>query len=224
MKTLIVTATRANEGKAHKLELIESLQSIPRDLYDISINYLNTEGLSKVYNGYLTKEIASKYDCIIYVHDDVYIDDLKVFAKIEDMFKEGYAVVGLAGATEVQLKTPALWHLMSERKNWSGAVAHPFDEKTMLTTSFGPVPKRCLVMDGLFLAVAPTQLIVNEIYFDEQFKFHHYDIDFCLQCNKAGLKMTTTNINVVHASPGLNSKDKTYKKSEELFKLKYVKD
>lgn len=226
MKTLIVTATRKNPSNAEQLELIDSLRSFPESSdFEISVNYSNEKGLPEVYNSYLTEEIANKYDCIIYVHDDVYIDDIKVFSKIHDKFKEGIGVVGLAGASEVKLKIPALWHLMSDRESWSGAVAHPVDDESIYVTSFGPVPKRCVIMDGLFLAVKPLQLIRNEVYFDEQFKFHHYDIDFCLQCNKAGIKMSTTNINAIHVSPGLSDpNDKDYLESQSLFKLKHVKD
>ncbi len=77
-------------------------------------------------------------------------------------------------------------------------------------------------MDGLFLALNKNAIIDKGVLFDPQFHFHHYDIDFCIQANKAGLKMSTIPLHVTHQSGGLNStSDKVWKNSENLFLTKY---
>lgn len=225
MRTLIVSATRNDVSGIKNTRLVESLNSFNSQDFELAMTSSNKDGLPKLYNMYITSEIANEFDCVLYVHDDVFIDDLKCFAKIQEQFKNNIDVVGLAGATTATLKTPALWHLMSEQKNWSGAVAHPYDDTTVHVSAFGPVPQRCLIMDGLFLAVKPNSLLNREVKFDEQFTYHHYDLDFCLQCNAAGLKMSTCNINVIHQSPGLlNPGSDVYRVSEQKFADKYVKN
>ena len=225
MKTLIVSASRHNASKIKRTKIVESLACFPPGDFELALTSSNRDGLSSLYNSYITDDIANEFDCLLYIHDDVYIDDLKCFDKIQEQFNNNIDVVGLAGASGVTLERPALWHLMSDRKTWSGAVSHPAGEGTNQVTSFGPTPKRCVIMDGLFLACKPSSLIHNNVRFDEQFTFHHYDIDFCLSCNKNNLKMSTCNINVIHQSPGLlNSESELFKQSEQKFVDKYVKN
>jgi hypothetical protein len=225
MRTLIVSATRQNVSKTSKTRLVESLNSFPTGDFELAMTTRNHDGLPKLYNTYINEQINNEFDCLLFVHDDVYIDDLKCFKKIEEQFKNNIDVVGLAGATAAKVKVPALWHLMSEQKDWSGAVAHPHTDDTIHVTSFGPIPQRCLILDGLFLACKPNSLLKSNCQFDEQFSFHHYDLDFCLACNNAGLRMSTCNINVIHQSPGLlDPNSEMYKESEQKFADKYVKN
>ena len=224
MKTLIVSATR-NTSK-YKVDLSKSLKSLDLNNTDVIIHTDNKQSLPIVYNNYMCKEYYDKYQCILFVHDDVYVDDTKVFNKIKTQFNKGYSVVGLAGSSTVDIKEPALWHIMSDKKSWSGAVAHPFtnDSNQLYVTSFGPTPKRCIMLDGLFLAVNTKLLRKTDIKFDMQFDFHHYDIDFCLQCNENKLKLTTAPINVIHDSPGLLSiDDPVFQRSQKRFINKYAK-
>lgn len=222
--TLIVSATRRSENCS--IPLLESLKeftSIYGD-YNYEIIWNNTNGLPKVYNRYLNDTYFDRYTCILFVHDDVYIDDLKCFEKIHNQFSQDYSVVGLAGGQRVEIKRPALWHLMTDRKSQSGAVAHPHGERTYVT-SFGPTPVRCLIMDGLFLAIDCSKFKSNPVKFDESFMFHHYDLDFCLQCNAKKHKLVTEQINVIHQSPGLlDAKSKSFEQSESKFILKYAKN
>lgn len=185
----------------------------------------NTKGLPFIYNRVLRRVIEkSQVECLIFVHDDVQIQHLQMIQEIENRFLGDYAVVGLAGAAKVNIKAPALWHLMSEQKDWSGAVSHPIDRVTYMMSSFGPTPRRSLVLDGLFLALNIKKFRENPVYFDEQFKFHHYDLDFCLSVNEAQMKMTTAPIWCTHRSPGLNSlEDPTFQASQKLFLSKWTK-
>lgn len=217
MRILIVSATRKSAYK--KTELYKSLQYIEAD-YTLKMHNNNSSGLPEIYNKYMTNASFEEYQCILFVHDDVYIDDIKFDIKIKQQFDRGYSVVGLAGTSDVTIKKPALWHLMSSRDAWSGAVAHPTTpgSEEIFVTSFGAIPKRCLIMDGLFLAINTKKFKNSLVRFDTQFTFHHYDIDFCLECNKNKHKMTTANINVLHQSPGLlNINDSIFEQSQQTF-------
>ena len=92
------------------------------------------------------------------------MDDYGWPDKLEEAFKE-YDIVGLAGAKQAEIKQPALWHLMSNQQDWSGAVAHPANDKQIFMTNFGPTPQRCLILDGLFLAIKVSSL-KPEVRFD----------------------------------------------------------
>ena len=224
MKTVIVSATR--ESSKYKTDLNKSLKALDMNNVDVIIHTDNKQSLSMVYNKYMCEEYYDKYQCILFVHDDVYIDDTKVFIKIKTQFNRGFSVVGLAGSSTVNIKEPALWHIMSDQKSWSGAVAHPYtnDRSQLYITSFGPTPKRCIIMDGLFLAVNTKLTRPVNVQFDTQFDFHHYDLDFCLQCNENKLKLTTAAINVIHDSPGLLSvDDPMFQRSQNRFINKYAK-
>jgi len=112
-----------------------------------------------------------------------------------------------------------LWHLMCAPKTFSGAVSHFDKEGREFVTSFGPFGRRCLLMDGLFLAV--NTKTTNKLNWDENVKFHHYDLIFCLEAHKQKLKMGTAAIYVTHESPGLQSFSEEFKKSDNYFKEYY---
>ena len=188
-----------------------------------SVKKNNKENIGKHYNKVLDMAVSEGYDTVILMHDDVQMDDWGWSDKLEEAFKE-YDIVGLAGAKQTEIKQPALWHLMSKQEDWSGAVAHPANDKQIFMTNFGPTPQRCLVLDGLFLAIKVNSL-KPEVKFDESIPAiaHHYDIDFCLQANKHKLKLTTWPIWVVHKSPGLNQRDQAFEDSEKYFIDKWTK-
>lgn len=188
------------------------------------VHYENKKGLPELYNEYICEEFRN---CIIiFVHDDVRIDDGEWYFKLEKCFNEGYSVVGLAGNSNIDIKKPTLWHLMNadNKKVHSGAVAHPYGKDQECITVFGPYPQRVVLLDGLFLAVKVRDILDKGIKFDEKFKFHHYDLDFSLQCHKNGLKLTTCGIYAFHQSPGLRSlEDIEWNKSQDLFLEKWNK-
>jgi hypothetical protein len=124
----------------------------------------------------------------------------------------------VAGAQNISLKKPALWHLMSDQNSWSGAVAHPKNLNQIFVTNFGPAPTRCLVLDGVFLAIKVDKL-TDQIRFDENIPAiaHHYDMDFCLTANNCKLKLATWPIWVVHNSPGLERQTQEFLTAEKYF-------
>ena len=225
---LVVSATRSdktiNTMISKSLLTISQNNSVVDKQYKLKIHTKNKRGLPDVYNQYINKKTLKQHDIVLFVHDDVYIDDLGCFDKLyNSVFTYGNDVVGLAGATQAKIQKPALWHKMSNPQHHSGSVAH-LDPQTelMYTTSFGPYPKRCLIMDGLFLAVNIKSAVESDWMFNTNFKFHHYDIASCLDANKKKLKLSTCNIHVVHQSPGLSYyHDKSFQESQDKFLQMY---
>ena len=137
-------------------------------------------------------------------HDDVIIES-DIIYKIPSLLRTEYDVIGVAGTTECKLQEPALWHIMGggfEGGKLHGAVAHGTETQKNMTV-FGTYPRRVVLLDGVFLAI--HRRVFEKVRFDETnpAKFHHYDLDFSLQCHKAGFKLGVSDIMITHASPGL---------------------
>lgn len=223
MKKILVVCCTQQDGK--DTQLMQSLSSMSSDV-TLVMNINNKCGLSKAYNKQLVADNLIKHDIVLFVHDDVYIDDMKLKGKLYTAINElNYDIVGLAGANEVRISKPCLWHKMSRPQSWSGSVSHPveMEDNSMLhVTSFGPWPRRCVVLDGLFLAVDLKRVLEVGWKFNENYDFHHYDISGCLDANKLKLKMGTYPIHVTHSSPGLRDyNDKSYQQSEMKFYDEY---
>lgn len=221
-KILVVTCTK---GDGKDTQLLQSMAPLSSDVKMV-VNINNKCGLSKAYNRQLTSENLVYHDIVLFAHDDVYVDDLKLKGKLYTAINElEYDIVGLAGAGEVKITKPCLWHQMSRRESWSGAVSHQLElkgESKLNVTSFGPWPRRCLIMDGLFLAVDLKRVLEVGWKFNENYDFHHYDISSCLDANKKKLKMGTYPIYVTHDSPGLEDyNEPTYQQSEMRFYNEY---
>ncbi len=68
--------------------------------------------------------------------------------------------------------------------------------------SFGPAPAPVKLLDGVFLAARAGSLKPSSVRFDPRFRYHFYDLDFCRQCEAAGLTMGTWPIAISHGSYG----------------------
>ena len=221
MKKILVVCCTTEDGKS--TPLVQSLNTIKDDV-SLVVNANNRTGLSQCYNRQLTADNLIKHDIVLFVHDDVFIDDLKLKGKLYTAMNDlEYDIVGVAGAGEIKISKPVLWHLISNRKTWSGAVSHPIDSSSKLSvTSFGPWPQRCLIMDGVFLAVDLKRALETGWKFNENYTFHHYDLSSCLDANQKKMKMGTYPIYITHNSPGLRDvNDETFQKSQQTFIEEY---
>lgn len=226
-----VTAIIATEAKSmqefEKRPVFSSLQRLfdSRDLFnrnkfDFVVVKNNKDGLPKVYNRFLEDPQYSK-DILLFVHDDVEIEDMFLIEKLQN---SPYEVTGLAGTKKIDLSKPSGWHLMSSREDWVGEVAHAEikdGKKRVWTTCFGPTDSRALLIDGLFIAVDVKSLKEKNIKFNEKFEFHHYDLSFCMDCNAARVKVGVLPIRVVHHGLGDSMISEQWKVSAEIFKQIY---
>jgi hypothetical protein len=182
-----------------------------------TIFFENKEGLPKIYNKFINESYKGKR--VIFVHDDVLIEDLFWEEKLNIAF-EKYDIVGLGGSKKCDLTKPPAWHLMSDRQDHVGEVGH-CHEKNVWTSVFGKSDSRALVMDGLFLAVNIDSCLKTRLIFDERFDFHHYDITFCLNANKNKLKMGVTSIRVIHFGLGDSMNTPEWQQSAQKFQQLY---
>ena len=109
------------------------------------------------------------------------LDDALLEAKLEKYHKM-YDIIGVAGGMNCKIQAPALWHLMCgglNSGNLHGAVAHLHNSNS-LTTTFGPVPARVAVIDGVLISVNVKRVRGVGWKFNENYTFHHYDISSCL--------------------------------------------
>lgn len=229
-KILVVSGTRAHRGEETMLsQSLTDLKMYNRTIhkeYDLKIHTNNSTGLSSLYNQYINEQTAEENEIALFVHDDVYIDDAGCFDKLRKAIATGVDIVGLAGGSQAKIQAPTLWHLMCDKSLYSGAVSHtlPQDQNSTIVTSFGPYPRRCVLLDGLFLAVNLKRAIATGWKFNESFQFHHYDLASCLDANAKKLKLSTWNIHVVHRSLGLwDYNGAAFQESEKKFLETYRK-
>ena len=214
---LIIATPHSQQEFADKAAIAITLDKIQ---CDSEIIYDNKEGLTKIYNRYLIENNRGKK--LVFVHDDVLIEDLFLFDKLNLAF-ENFDIVGLAGAKQCDLNAPMMaWHLMAPRESFVGEVAHSKDGINW-TTVFGQTPSRALVIDGLFIAVNVDRLLDTNTRFDEDFDFHHYDLSFCLTANQNKLKIGVYPIRVVHFGLGDSMNSLEWSANADKFKKKYLK-
>jgi hypothetical protein len=211
----IVSATR---GRKEDTTLWRSVQALEVEGYRFFEN--NTEGLSTCYNAVLD-ERAGRDEIIVFVHDDVLITDVFALDKLNAAITEqGFAVIGVAGSSEFNVDAGVdllLWN-GSKPEARSGSVEHFYQTGVYAFSAYGATPMSCVVLDGLFIAVDNAR--IGAVRFDPQFRFHFYDIDFCLAAHKAGLRLGTTNVHLTHKSVGVFQREK-FVGPQDLFRAKW---
>ena len=179
----------------------------PIDHIQIEIADNNIRGLSSVYNQAI-EAATSDPAILVFIHDDIMITDFFWTERVRSGL-ENFDVVGLAGCQDRKPYQPNWFfseyispgQLIKGDLLRSGAVAHG-EEPFAPISNFGPTLVECKLMDGLFLAVNSETLVRANVRFDDDFKFHFYDMDFCRSVEKANLKMGTIPLSVVHKSGG----------------------
>jgi protein O-GlcNAc transferase len=206
-RVVIVSATQRNEADFWDNSALGC--SLPHHLkhdarLSVNIAFENTRGLPEIYNRAI--EQAEDDDVLVFMHDDVWIDETDAFA---DILFEGLAhfdVVGVAGNRRRLPKQPA-WAFIDSKltrdnpEHLSGRIAHG---KNAIggVTYFGSMPAECELLDGVFLATQKNRLKKENVRFDPRFDFHFYDLDFCRSARKSALKLGTWPIKLTHQSHG----------------------
>jgi len=223
-KVKIVSCTQQEDYK--KTTLYKSLQRIQSttEVYfdDIYFYTENKESLSRRYNQYLENN-KDKDAIVVFVHDDVCIEDGLVVTKLRQ-YHEQYDIIGVAGGVNLQIKAPALWHIMCGGfgPNLRGFAGHYIENTNQsFITNFGSTPARVAVIDGLFMSVNAETTSKTGWKFNENYSFHHYDIASCLDANTKKLKIGVVPIWVTHHSHGLREYNSAFTTSQETFLKEY---
>lgn len=183
----------------------------------------NRDALSTVYNRVIADARASNIDCLIFTHDDIILEENPI-PKLETLFDD-FDLVGVAGASKIELTSPALWHLMGGGfggGNLHGRIQHTGNGGKPLT-EFGPCPHRVVVIDGVLMAL--NRHAIESLRFDEDCpsKFHFYDCILSVDAALRKIKVGVGDILITHESPGLKEFTSDWLDGEKYFLNKYGK-
>lgn len=178
----------------------------------------NDKPLSVRYNEAIISALEDDCDCLILAHDDITLEENPI-PKLEKLFHK-FDLVGVAGAKKIEIKSPALWHLMGggfQSGNLHGTVNHVCALYGKQPSVFGPTPQRVVMIDGVFMALNRT--CMEEMRFDEDnpSDFHFYDLEFSLHAHLKELSVGVGDILITHASPGLREFTPEWRKGEQYF-------
>lgn len=170
----------------------------------------NAQPLGHHYNAAI--EAAGPDELLVFVHDDVSIDDWLAGARLIEAVTR-FDVVGVAGnqrrqpGQETWYMRPGRWvgdqrvAQDFDHDHLSGAVAHGAGAKSSVSV-YGPSPRPVQLLDGMLLAAKGMRLRDSGVRFDPALAFHFYDLDFCRSARRAGLSLGTWPLAVTHASAG----------------------
>ncbi len=165
----------------------------------------NERGLSSVYNEAIDKA-RGEPAVLVFMHDDVLITDYHWGLRVREALQR-FDLVGLAGNVR-RMSGQASWIMADgqpqrdDPSHFSGAVGHGSGYPAANLSHYGDVPRACKLLDGVFLAIDSRTLARTGLRFDEQFAFHGYDADFCMQADRMGLRLGTFALSIVHESRG----------------------
>lgn len=204
----LVCGTRVSRDQFSTQTALGQCLNIYSHLADVELMLFenNRQGLSTIYNAAIG-HAAQHPAILVFMHDDALLYDFFWPDRIREAVEE-FDIVGLAGNTRRLPRQPA-WIYASDNLQWdehqylSGAVGHGKDGGWTDVETYGPSRQACKLLDGLMLIADSETLIRSGLRFDEQFKFHFYDMDFCRQAELKGLRMGTWPLSVVHQSRGV---------------------
>jgi GT2 family glycosyltransferase len=200
----IVSATARHSAQFEFTPLGASLARLRWDKrLSEQITFENKRSLASVYNGQIAQ--ASDEDILVFIHDDVWIDDQFVADRVTDALQE-FDIIGVAGNRRVT-QQHVNWFFKNDKfqkdddEFLSGAVAHSARPCGPISW-YGPSPADCELLDGVLIAAKRSTLRNADMKFDEKFAFHFYDLDFSRAARKRGLHVGTWPIGITHASGG----------------------
>lgn len=184
----------------------------------------NREPLGAVYNRAIDE--ARPEEVLVFVHDDVHLDDWMLAARLEEALSR-FDVVGVAGNQRVQARQ-VTWYLQPkpvqqggplpwDHAHLSGAICHGDAPAQGDLNVYGPTPRPVRLLDGVFLAARAGTLQDSGVRFDADLGFHFYDLDFCLGAHQAGLRLGTWPIALTHQSRGESIHSDAWRQSCQRF-------
>ncbi len=211
-----ISFVSCDKGPKEQTLLHRSLQRL--NVEDVHFYENNSLGLPLCYNRSIDQYVGDDR-ILVLVHSDVTIADVYFQEKLSEASKR-FNLIGLVGTAQFNVLAHAKhygWRLWPPQY-LSGAIEHVLANGTTDWFHLGPTPRRCVVMDGVLLAM--DMKTIGTARFDPRFDFHLYDLDFCLTAHHAGLTLGTTNLYVQHASMG-ESRTDGYRAAFEKFREKW---
>ena len=204
----IVSATRDDkEAFWTRAPLGLSLRRLESDQrLSHSIVFENQTGLGEFYNLRIN---ASSADILVFVHDDVWIDDFFLTDRVAHGL-DHFDVIGVAGNQRRVPRQPSWAFTVYDSTgnfawddpiNLSGGIAHGMVPSGSVGY-YGAMPVACELLDGVLLATRRSTLVKAGVYFDPIFRFNFYDMDFCRAARSKNLRLGTWQIAITHQSGG----------------------
>lgn len=165
----------------------------------------HSRGLSEIYNEAI--ESLPPEGIVVFIHDDLFVHDWFLGFRLNQALRY-FDLIGLAGEGEVSAQQGNWYFDRGSAGQWQWAQRRPsgflnhWDPTVVEPSAYGPTPRRCMALDGVFLAARLDQLKKSGLRFDPQFRFHAYDIDFCRSALRLGLSLGTWPIACTHGSGG----------------------
>jgi len=202
--------------------------SVYKEYLDSSINMLNvithevrdndafSLSLTQKYNigiaDVLADESFNDDDIIVFSHEDIKIKDHSFTEKLNMVFRDND--VGLCGVIGCnQFTDNGMWWANTPDKLNGHIIQENGDKTNHLIKGNLGYYDNIVAVDGLMFAIK-GKLLKDGLRFDEEFNFHHYDIDICFQVLKAKHKVVIADILIQHKSTGLGSLTDDYKASK----------
>lgn len=183
MKFAFVVATKVGREASNLLPINKTLGMMNHVNQGVSVDvcpiYNNKRGLATVYNEFLENPHAADYDYIVFVHDDVWLNDVLLFQKLMD---SEFDVIGLCGGKQWVVNPDQevrnIWTRACKGEA-SGFVVHSPKPDKFFSSGFGVAPQRTVTLDGQFICFT-RKAVEAGLKFDERFQFHFYDMDVCV--------------------------------------------
>lgn len=206
MRFRLVVATReTEEGFFTRTATGRSLRLGKPSALDLRVFANNSRGLPAVYNEAI-RESAGKPAVLIFAHDDLHLLDYFWCGRIREGLSR-FDIIGPAGNKRRVPRQPS-WAFVNDEFRWdqpenlSGVVGHGKGFPPANLSVFGAPRQQVKLLDGLLMAAQSEKLLAHELYFDERFDFHFYDMDFCRQAEEKGLSCGTWDLSLIHESGG----------------------
>lgn len=206
MKIKLVVATRVSEKEFFSSTLTgQSLKVNYPEFIDLQLFANNTTGLPTLYNQVIQASVNDPAT-LVFAHDDLLLLDYYWCKRIIEGL-EHFSVVGLAGNISRAPRQPTWWFVDEQfnwdrRENLSGVIGHGNQFPPENISFYGSPRQQVRLMDGVLMAAHSKTLVENGLYFDEQFDFHFYDLDFCRQAEIKNVDLGTWDIAFAHGSKG----------------------
>ncbi len=212
----VVISTRKIDDEY--LKHVEKMFSHPKTEILIYEND-GVNSLPEIYNIGLND---SKYDVVVFIHDDLILETKNITPKVIRLFEKNpeYGIIGIAGTDNL---LSGMW--WQDKTSMYGIVGHEHESKRHVNHyskgDYSEKLKEVVVIDGLFMMIHKNRI---KHKFNEQFEgFHFYDLPICLENYLDGVKVgVTTKIRVTHKSIGMVNKK--WEKNKLLFEALYEKN
>lgn len=235
-----VVATQMSEydwrnGKK-ELPLLQSISKMTLDEVDVRVFvfFSNVSGLSSCYNRAIDEIRRVEIEIpkfIVFVHDDITLNDCFFFDKIigskfDVIGPVGGCYWGVPSGFDVEHK-PLIWTVATCGKGASGFMNHDLASSghlgVYLPSSYGPSPLPTVSLDGCCLILNQTA-VERGLRFDSEFDgFDFYDHTLVQSALRLGLKVGTAPVLCTHGSVGAGvlSHTEEYLKYQKMFIEKY---